>query len=581
MKRTIRLCLALLLLGPCGVNASTLTFSVSGLQGEAEKNVLVWLGPEPESAQERRNFVVSVRDRVERSLQALGYYRPAIDIDIIRTEPAWRVDIAVEPGEPVRIRMIDLQVLGAATSDDAFTQLLANTGLSQGDVLHHGRFERFRDSLLSLGQQRGYFDARIAKSRVEVDASAGTADIFIHFDSGRRYRFGDMIYDHQLADSDLLDALATFAPGDYFEQSRLQELQAQLQRTGYFSSILIQPLREQVEDDLVPIAITLKAAKRHSFQAGIGYGTDTEERLSLTWRTPRINRYGHSQITRLEYSRVNPSGRFTYSIPLGNPLSDVLQLWARIEENEFGDLDSRQRELGTRREIRNGKWIYGYSLRGLNESWDVLQENATNDYLLAGISLSSRSHRGSLVDPTGGFNQLYTLEAGNQEFGSDVDLLRFTANLRYIATPAPRHRLVGRTELGVAEIANGDRTDLAPSLNFFAGGSRSIRGFSYQSLGNRIDVTRDDGSTKTLVVGGDRLFTTSLEYQYYFTDKWRGALFADGGDAFDSGEFDWNYAAGFGIHFISPVGALRIELANSLSDDNPDWYLHLNIGAEF
>jgi outer membrane translocation and assembly module TamA len=127
MKRTIRLCLALLLLGSCWVNASTLTFSVSGLQGEAEKNVLVWLGPEPESAQDRRSFVVSVRDRVERSLQALGYYRPAIDIDIIRTEPTWRVDIAVEPGEPVRIRKIDLQILGAATSDDAFTQLLANT----------------------------------------------------------------------------------------------------------------------------------------------------------------------------------------------------------------------------------------------------------------------------------------------------------------------------------------------------------------------------------------------------------------------------------------------------------------------
>jgi translocation and assembly module TamA len=88
----------------------------------------------------------------------------------------------------------------------------------------------------------------------------------------------------------------------------------------------------------------------------------------------------------------------------------------RIEENEFGDLDSRQKELGTRREIRNGKWIYGYSLRGLNESWDVLQESATNDYLLAGISLSSRSHHGSLVDPASGFNQLYTLEAGNQEF---------------------------------------------------------------------------------------------------------------------------------------------------------------------
>jgi hypothetical protein len=29
------------------------------------------------------------------------------------------------------------------------------------------------------------------------------------------------------------------------------------------------------------------------------------------------------------------------------------------------------------------------------------------------------------------------------------------------------------------------------------------------------------------------------------------------------------------------VGAIRVEMANSLSDKNPDWYLHLTIGAEF
>lgn len=344
---------------------------------------------------------------------------------------------------------------------------------------------------------------------------------------------------------------------------------------------MIQPLREQVEAGQVPIAVITHAAKRHSFDAGVGYSTDTEERMSLTWRTPRINRFGHSQITRLEYSRVNPSGRITYNIPLSHPLDDIMQLWARTEDNEFGDLDSRQDELGTRREIRRNKWIYGYSLRGLTESWDILQASATNDYLLFGASLSSRTHSGSLVDPASGFNQLYTLEVGNQELGSDIDLLRFTANLRYIITPRPRHRVVARSEFGAAEIANGNRAELAPSLNFFAGGNQSIRGFSYQSLGNEIETIGEDGRKKTLVVGGDRLVTSSIEYQYYFNDNWRGALFADGGDAFDSGEFDLHYGAGFGIHFISPVGALRLELANSLSDDNPDWYLHLNIGAEF
>jgi translocation and assembly module TamA len=190
-------------------------------------------------------------------------------------------------------------------------------------------------------------------------------------------------------------------------------------------------------------------------------------------------------------------------------------------------------------------------------------------------------HSGPTVDPTSGFNQLYTLEVGNQELGSDVDLIRFTSNFRYIFTPWPRHRVVSRAEFGIAEIASGDRADLAPSLNFFAGGSHSIRGFAYQSLGNRVDVTRSNGDSKSLVVGGDRLVIGSLEYQYYFTDTWRGALFADGGDAFDDGEFDANYGAGVGIHYISSVGAIRLEIAKDLSDDNPDWRLHVTVGVEF
>jgi translocation and assembly module TamA len=581
ISRSISACLFLLLYLPSWVGAANLAFSVTGLEGEPQRNVLAWLGSAPETPHERLNFVVSARDRVERSLQALGFYTPEIDIDVQRTDPVWQLAIAVDPGEPVRIRDINIQILGQAADDAKFARLIADVDFSSGDVLHHGQYESFRNSLLSLGQQRGYLDAKIVLSSVKVEVAAGTADVSIHYKSGSRYRFGELIHDEELVDFELLDALRTFRQGDYFEQSKLQAFQAQLQRTNYFSGVVVRPLRDQAEQGQVPIVVKLQAAKRHNFDVGVGYSTDTEERVSLTWRTPKINRYGHSQVTRLEYSRINPSGRFTYTIPLGHPLDDILQLWARTEENEFGDVDSQQEELGTRREVRQGKWIYGYSLRGLNESWEILESNRTNDYLLLGASLSRRVQSGPSVDPTSGFNQLYTLEVGSQELGSDVDLIRFTANFRYVFTPWPRHRVVSRAEFGVAEIPSGDRADLAPSLNFFAGGSHSIRGFAYQSLGNRVDVTRSNGDAKSLVVGGDRLVVGSLEYQYYFTDTWRGALFADGGDAFDDGEFDANYGAGVGIHYISSVGAIRLEIAKGLSDDNPDWRLHVTVGVEF
>ena len=185
------------------------------------------------------------------------------------------------------------------------------------------------------------------------------------------------------------------------------------------------------------------------------------------------------------------------------------------------------------------------------------------------------------MDPEWGFSQLYTAEAAGDQLGSDLDLVRFTAALRYVMTPVPRNRIVTRLDLGWVKIASGDRKDLAPSLAFFAGGSQSIRGYAYQSLGDELTVVEPNGETETVVVGGDRLAIGSLEYQYYFTDNWRGALFVDAGDAFDKGEFDAKVGAGFGVHYVTPVGAVRVELANSVSEDNPSWRLVFAIGAEF
>ena len=571
----------LLLMSSAAGAATTLKFSVVGIEGEQKKNVLAYLGAAPESDENRRNFVVSARDKVESALQALGYYQPEIEIDLQRTEPKWRLSIVVNAGEPVRVRDINIQILGAAANDDYFTRLTSDTGFSSGDVLHHGRFESFRENVLSLGQRRGYLRGEIAASRIEVQVEAGTADVMLWYESGPRLRFGEIIVDNTLIDSDLFDSMLTFQPGDYFDQVRLQELQSLLQRTNYFSSVIVLPQRKRSLGDRVPIMVNLQRAKRHSFDVGVGYSTDTEERISLTWRTPRINRHGHSQQTRLEYSPINPSGRFTYSIPISDPLTDVVQLWARVEENEFGDIDSRQNELGIKRETKDRNWIYGYSLRELNESWDIAGYSASNDYLLFGGSVSRRTHRGSIVDPEWGFSQLYTVEAAADQVGSDLDLLRFTAALRYVMTPVPRNRLVTRLDLGRVKIANGDRRDLAPSLAFFAGGSQSIRGYAYQSLGDELTVVEPNGETKTLVVGGDRLVIGSLEYQYYFTATWRGALFVDAGDAFDRGEFDAKVGAGFGVHYVTPVGAVRVELANSVSEDDPSWRLVFAIGAEF
>ena len=579
-----RLCLLLLFVAAAATAAEiepVLEYKLTGLEGDLRQNAQAWLGQAPETPQERANFIVTAQQRVEDSLKAMGYYNATVDMALQRTEPVWSLEITVTAGEPVLIGVIDIRLSGDAGADEAFAKLVESAPFVEGEIFNHGEYERFKTRLLTLGQEHGYFEAKLSESRVAINVVSDQADIHLHYESGQRFRFGAVEYSDFAIDPELLQELQPIEDGEYFDQSRLQYFQGRLQQTGYFSGVLIRPLIDEARDYRIPLSVSLYPARRHSFDLGVGYSTDTQERVSMVWRTPLLNRYGHSQQTRISYSAVNPSGRFTYTIPLSHPLDDVLHLSARLENNEYGDVDSDQQELSVAREIRGGRWLYSYSARELNESWELKNTKYENDYLLPGFSLSRSDRVGSLVDPTGGFSQLYKFEGGSADLGSDIDLLRVTANFSYIFTPLPLHRVVARTALGAVFISDDDRVSLAPSLGFFAGGSQSIRGYGYQSIGNELDTTRDDGSKQTLVVGGDRLVTATLEYQYYFTDTWRGAVFVDAGDAFDSSDFNLNVGPGFGIHYVSPVGAVRLEFANSASDDDPSWRMVLNIGAEF
>ena len=582
MRRFAHCVICILLWASTSVLASSLSYTVEGVRGTLKGNVEAWLGEEPPTPQARAVFLARLDERLASGLQSLGYYRPDIETSIDKTGDEWQLSIVIAPNDPVLVSRVDVRLLGGANEAPKFKKLLENNPLLPGNKLNHGDYEDFKRSILSMGQRLGYFDGEYAAHRIEVDPKNNTAVIELVYNSGSRYRFGELHFDQEQFERKLVDSLRTFQSGEYFDLALLQEFQAQLQRTRFFSGVVVRPQLQEAVDHNVPVSLKMYPAKSHSFDVGVGFSDDTRERVSLTWRSPKLNRFGHSQESRIEYSPINPSGRISYNIPLSHPLNDVLQLSVRWEDNEFGDIDSNQKELAVRREIKSAEgWIRSYFLRSLDESWELDRIFNNNAYVLPGITLAHKRRRGLLVDPSGGFSQLYRAEGGSEELGSDIDLLRLYSNFTYIVTPVTRHRIVGRAELGAVFIEAKDRKDLAPSLGFFAGGSQSIRGYSYQSLGNEVEVEDSDGQVISRTIGGDRLFIASLEYQYYVNDTWRGALFVDAGDAFDEGEFDVNVGVGFGVHYLTPVGAIKIEVANSVSDDNPSWRLHINIGAEF
>jgi translocation and assembly module TamA len=113
--------------------------------------------------------------------------------------------------------------------------------------------------------------------------------------------------------------------------------------------------------------------------------------------------------------------------------------------------------------------------------------------------------------------------------------------------------------------------DLPPSVRFFAGGDRSVRGYAYQSLGPK-DVFGD-------VTGGKHLLVGSIELEKAIAKIFGVAAFYDVGNAFNSfGHMDLQQGVGLGIRLYTPVGPIRLDLARQVGVKDPDFRIHFTVG---
>ena len=117
---------------------------------------------------------------------------------------------------------------------------------------------------------------------------------------------------------------------------------------------------------------------------------------------------------------------------------------------------------------------------------------------------------------------------------------------------------------------------LPPSLRYYAGGDRSVRGYGWREIGPRIRNSVGD----TYALGAQNVVTASIEYERYFKGPWGAAVFVDSGSAFDGKSPDMHTGVGIGLRWRSPVGPVRIDIARGLKSPDSPFTLHLNIGAD-
>ena len=152
-------------------------------------------------------------DEAADALRPYGYYAPTIRSRTSRDDPRWIVRLKIVPGEPVRMKEVDVEIIGAGATDKSLTKIPAATTLKPGTRLDHTSYETLKATLLRTARDRGYLDATLTRRELIVNPTDLTADARITLDTGGRYEFGAVELDQDVINDDLLRAYVRFVPG--------------------------------------------------------------------------------------------------------------------------------------------------------------------------------------------------------------------------------------------------------------------------------------------------------------------------------------------------------------------------------
>ncbi|MGF1757998.1 autotransporter assembly complex protein TamA [Photobacterium sagamiensis] len=547
------------------------SLEIEGLKGKLKTNVAAYVSAIPKDDYSTTlRFREQLEGEIKDALKALGRYQPSFSYQVDENGQDTEITVTVEPGPITRIARSNIVISGMAEDDPDFIVLVKDSGLGLGKSLNHGKYEALKSSLSSLALRKGYFDAELTKSVMEVAPSRNEAFITIEFSAGRRYNFGETTFTGSQIEEDRLQSLIPFDENEPYLASKLGEFNHRLSNVGWFSSIFVGGDVSHLDDETVPIQVTLEPQVRNQVETGIGYSTDVGMRLKFNWKKPWLNSAGHSLNVKTELSKAQPKVEATYKIPLDDVLNDYYQVVTGIRYVDNHDTVSIENNIGLERHWRlESGWKRVASIRGLYENYNQgANESGVLRMILPGISYSKARARGGAM-PSWGDKQLMSIEYSDPAFGSDTRLARFRGRSAWIRSAGEDHRGLLRVD-GGAVIADKIE-DVPPSMRFFVGGDNSLRGYNYESI-----APRDDQGQ---LIGGQYMLTSSLEYQYRVYGDWWGAVFYDYGSAWIDNPH-WLSGTGVGVRWASPVGPIRLDFAWGLDREEDKFKIHFILGPE-
>ncbi|MGE0312757.1 MAG: autotransporter assembly complex family protein [Lautropia sp.] len=530
---------------------------------------------------QRALFVRRAPQEIRELLSTEGYFEPEVDIE----ESLFKVSLKVWAGPRSTVNLAEIRFEGELQAP-AFarrrSRLLESWGLPEGSFFNQRKWTSAKRAIVEALRNEGFPRARIADSRAAVDLEKTAVALDVRIDSGPQMRIGTVSIDGlERYDPDVVTNLQTFRTGDVYSLSELLDFQTRVRDTRYFTSVTVLPDLAALESDperrTVDIRVEVVEAQSERLTLGVGYSTDRGVRGQIGWIDRNWIGRAYQLETKLIVDQVSQQG----IVSIRTPLDVDGRYWATGLKLERTDIQDTVNEIGSvfvGRGRRREDIEYFASLtyqvdRETITALDGQTQFTDNRALVPGYSWNIR-RLDSRLYPTAGYTFNAQVSGASRHVASTADFVRgYARTLRFV--PMPRQSaLAGGVLLLVGEagiVGAGDR-DGIPSENLFrAGGSQSVRGYAYQSLG----VARGES-----IVGGRYLIAGTVEYQHPIAPTLYGAVFYDRGGAGDTWTgFSTVAGYGVGLRWRTPVGPVNFDLA--WADALGRFRFHFSIGYTF
>ena len=460
-------------------------------------------------------------------------------------------------------------------------QLQAATALALGSTADPAAIDAAQQRLLSYCRREGFAAVTATLSGV-LRAADGPLDVTFNVREGARQTLGEVTVEgNRTIRSDVVARAMSVVLNEPLRSTTWLQARTRVFNTGLFRrvDVLSEPMAAGATDGTSPMRMRVKVEEWPALRARYGFqvaearpessvqGRDLVPGLSgdLTRRTlfGRAATLGGA----VEWQRRQRLGRLFINAPTMARLPLRSSLILERSRRDFaadtlvtdaGIVAFEQRMQATPR--FNVSYAYRFEQ---NHTYDT-KPNPRDPFpfdividvarLTGSVAWDSRNDpadtvRGTLVSSS--------IEYAASALGSDF---RYVRSLTQAYHFAPWRSVVFASAARVGSVRALGGQELIPSLRFFAGGARTVRGVGEDSLGEHDFFGDPAGGTALLVVNQE------VRFPMY---RWlRGVGFVDAGNVFATPSFGSGgllNSVGVGLRLTTPFGVLRVDAGRVLS----------------